>query len=256
MSVMAEKPAEIYLGLSGIKLPVPKYQFPPEHQNSSRLSYYATFFNTIEVNSSFYKIPMSATVSRWAASVTDNFRFTFKLFRGITHNKELSFKISDVEAFLKTISWIGQKRSCLLVQFPPSLTNRSIGRLEKLLFAIRHADPQNQWKVAVEFRSKGWYHQDLFELLENFGATLVLQDLPTSASPMNQVLSDVVYVRFHGPTGNYRGSYSDAFLHEYAGYITEWLSTGKTVYIYFNNTAGDAFNNCQSLARLLRNHAG
>lgn len=254
---MSEQPrSELYLGFSGIELPIPKYQFPPEHQSSSRLTYYATLFNTIEVNSSFYKIPMTATVSRWAASVPDNFRFTFKLFREVTHNKKLSFASSDVEAFLQTISWIGHKKGCLLVQFPPSITNEHISQLGELLRAIRIADPESHWKVAVEFRFKGWYNQDVFDLLENYAATLVLQDLPASTSPMNQVSSDIIYVRFHGPTGNYRGSYSEAFLHEYAGYITEWLSDGKKVYVYFNNTAGDAFNNCRTLARLLKSGEG
>ena len=56
-----------------------------------------------------------------------------------------------------------------------------------------------------------------------------------------------MYVRFHGPTGNYRESYVDDFLYEYASYINEWIEEGKTVYVYFNNTMGDAFNNLKYL---------
>ena len=243
----------LYIGLSGLELPIPKYQFPPEHQTSSRLTYYATFFNTIEVNSSFYKIPRASTLTRWTSSVANDFAFTFKLFREVTHCKELNFSPPVVEEFIQTINSIGERKGCLLIQFPPSLRNEHVGQLDKLLSTVKTADPVNLWKVAVEFRFNGWYNQEVFDLLEESGATLVLHDIPKSATSMNKVSSAFVYVRFHGPTGNYRGSYTDAFLHEYAQYITEWLSDGKQVFVYFNNTAGDAFNNCQTLKSFLSN---
>ena len=70
---------------------------------------------------------------------------------------------------------------------------------------------------------------------------------------MLDLQADFIYVRFHGPTGNYRGSYSDDVLSEYAGYIMDWVDEGKIVYVYFNNTAGDAFNNLQTLNNLVFN---
>jgi uncharacterized protein YecE (DUF72 family) len=249
---MAQEDYEnFYAGLSGIELPVPKYQFPPEYQNASRLTYYSTFFNSIEINSSFYKIPMKATVLRWTSSVPANFRFTFKLFREITHVKELAFNVSHIAHFVEIISHVAEKKGCLLVQFPPSLQRESSGQLAELLTGIRQADPEGMWPVAVEFRNRGWYIPEVYDLLESHKASLVIHDIPRSATPLNSVSSDVIYARFHGPTGNYRGSYTDAFLQEYAEYIHEWLSDGKTVYAYFNNTAGDAFNNLRTLKNLL-----
>ena len=243
--------SSVYLGLSGVVLPVPKYQFPPEHQNASRLAYYSTIFNSIEINTSFYKIPMKKTLDRWAGSVGSDFTFTFKLFREVTHSKGLGFSNSYVDEFIQTLASIGEKRGCLLVQFPPSLTSENLAQLEYLLQAIQNADEENRWRIAVEFRHKGWYNHDAYDLLEYYGATLVLHDIPASATSLNQVSSDVVYLRFHGPTGNYRGSYTDAHLLEYAGYVQEWIAEKKTVYIYFNNTAGDAFNNCRTMQRFL-----
>ena len=242
-----------FAGLSGIELPIPKYQFPPEFQKTSRLTYYATFFNSIEVNSSFYKIPMKATVVRWASSVPANFKFTFKLFKEITHIKELAFDVSYIAEFLKIISHVGEKRGCLLVQFPPSLQSESIQQLEKLLSAIAEADPDRTWPVAVEFRNRAWYMPEVYDLLEFHKASLVVHDIQRSATPLNSVLSDLIYIRFHGPTGNYRGSYTESFLQEYAEYIKDWWKEGKNVYVYFNNTAGDAFNNLSTLKRLLTN---
>jgi uncharacterized protein YecE (DUF72 family) len=236
-----------YSGLSGLQLPIPKYQYPLEFQNTSRLTYYATFFNSIEVNSSFYTVPMIATVERWALSVHEKFRFTFKLFKEITHNKNLNFDSALVEKFITTITRIGIKSGCLLVQFPPSLKKENIYQLDKLLHDIQLADPSNIWNVAVEFRDKGWYNDDVYQVLESRHASLVMHDIPASASPNTTILSNIIYVRFHGPTGNYGGSYTEAFLMEYAAYIRDWLTEGKTVYVYFNNTKGDAFNNLATL---------
>jgi uncharacterized protein YecE (DUF72 family) len=240
-------PASYHSGLSGIQLPVPKYLFPPPYQASSRLTYYSTFFNSIEVNSSFYKVPMKATIAKWAAAVSNNFRFTFKLFREITHVKNLNFTSSDVEYFLRTISAVGPKKGCLLVQFPPSLKSDNIHSLDRLLNCIRLADPENLWPVALEFRNKGWYNEDVYALLDLHKCTLVIQDIPASATPLANQETDTIYVRFHGPTGNYRGSYTDDFLFEYASYIGEWLEDKKSVYVYFNNTMGNAFNNLVTL---------
>ena len=242
-----------FSGLSGLELPIPKYQFPPPYQNASRLTYYASYFNSIEINSSFYKVPMDRTVGNWQASVHENFKFTFKLWKQVTHNKGLLFENSDVERFLKAISNAGEKRGCLLIQFPPSLWIDSKAQLENLLLCIKSLDTQGLWKIAVEFRHKSWYHESVYELVDAHNATIVIQDIPKSATPMLDLQADFIYVRFHGPTGNYRGSYSDDVLSEYAGYIMDWVDEGKIVYVYFNNTAGDAFNNLQTLNNLVFN---
>ena len=248
---MSANLADFFFGLSGIELPLPKYQFPPEYQKTTRLTYYSTFFNSIEVNSSFYKIPMPATVARWASSVPEHFRFTFKLFKEISHVKNLDFDSSLICKFLDIISHVGNKKGCLLVQFPPGLKSENIHQLDRLLHSIQNANIENSWKVAVEFREKGWYTEDVYDLLSEYQSSLVIHDIQRSATPATRSMSDVVYVRFHGPTGNYRGSYTEAFLHEYAEYINEWLTQHRTVYVYFNNTAGDAFHNLRSLHKLL-----
>jgi uncharacterized protein YecE (DUF72 family) len=235
-----------FAGLSGLELPVPKYKFPAEYQAASRLTYYSTFFNSLEINSSFYKIPLKATVERWTLAVDNDFRFTFKLFREITHVKNLNFDISHVNQFINTIS-ASTKKGCLLVQFPPGLNCVCVQQLDRLLNTIRLADPDKSWKVAVEFRNRGWYNEDIYHILEAYDSSLVIHDIPASATPLSHFSANTIYVRFHGPTGNYRGSYTDAFLRDYAEYIREWLREGKIVYVYFNNTAGDAFNNLVAL---------
>ncbi|MBC8984355.1 DUF72 domain-containing protein [Pedobacter sp. N36a] len=240
---------DIYAGTSGLILPVPNKQYLPiEFRDKSRLSYYSTLFNSIEINSSFYKIPMPSTVKKWAESVPEDFKFTFKLWRGITHAAGLSFDREDVNRFIKTINQVGEKKGSLLVQFPPSIVQTTyIPHLMRLLHAIREADPEENWDLAVEFRHASWYKETTYNLLNEFNAALVFHDKPGSASPMKEMNTDFIYLRFHGPTGNYKGSYDDSFLTEYSNYIDEWRRAEKTVYVYFNNTAGEAIRNLQTL---------
>ena len=238
-----------YGGLSGLALPIPKYLFPESHQNSSRLTYYSTFFNSIEVNSTFYKLPMAATIGKWINQVPEGFKFTFKLWKEITHAKNLDFKEEHVEAFFKVIAAAEHKKGCVLVQFPPSLGKAHVMQLDALLRCIAQNNSNGEWKIAVEFRNKTWYDSHVYDLLAFYKAAMVIQDIPKSVTPQVDHVSDFIYVRFHGPTGNYRESYPEYFLSEYATYIKEWLTEGKTVYAYFNNTMGDAFKNLESLNR-------
>lgn len=240
----------IYSGLSGLQLPIRQTDFPEEHRESSRLTYYSTLFNSIEINSCFYKVPKPATVERWASSVQDDFKFTFKLWKEITHQKELFFKEDDVKNFMQTISAAGNKKGSLLIQLPPSTEFRWFHQLEKLIDIISILDLG--WDIAVEFRNRSWYREEVYEMLNVHKCDVVIQDIPKSATPLLDHKLDFIYVRFHGPQGDYRDTYPDAFLEEYAGYAREWNEEGKTVYMYFNNTAGDAYRNLETINKMLK----
>lgn len=238
-------------GLSGLQLPFPKYLYPAPFENASRLTYYSSLFNSIEINSSFYKIPQARTVTKWAASVPENFKFTFKLWKGITHTKDLYFSKEDVSSFFTSINHVNEKKGCLLIQFPPSLSRIYTAQLDKLLSIIDEENAAFHWHIAVEFRNTSWYHEDVYEILSSYKVAIVIHDIPKSSTPHLDHTSDFIYLRFHGPTGNYRDSYSEEFLHEYSAYVNDWIEEGKSVYVYFNNTMGDAFNNLKTLNDLL-----
>lgn len=243
--------ANYFSGISGLQLPIPKYQFPEEFQSFSRLQYYATFFNSIEINSSFYKMPRRITLDKWAASVGKNFRFTYKLFQDITHTKPFTLNKADIALFLGAISGSLDSLGCLLIQFPPSLKIKHINDVEHLLTHLRTLETGRDIPIAIEFRDRSWYCNPVYEMVARHSATMVIHDKASVPSPMLKITADVVYLRFHGPSGDYRGSYATDFLYEYAGYIHEWLLEGKTVYVYFNNTLGDAFTNLQMLNKLV-----
>ena len=241
-----------YSGTSGLNLPVPRSQYPAEFQGKSRLQYYASLFNSIEINSIFYKLPRSSTVVNWAESVPRNFRFTFKVSKTITHVKKLDFAIKDVDDFARTVENIGDKKGCFLAQFPPSLKIEKLNQLQNLLEALGEATYNRNWRIAVEFRDSSWYEREVYELLEEFNVGMVIHDIAASAAPLTQVTGNFVYLRFHGPEPRYRGDYTDQFLRRYAEYIKKWISEKKTVYAYFNNTVGAAVANLQTLNSYLQ----
>jgi uncharacterized protein YecE (DUF72 family) len=242
-----------YSGTSGLLLPVPnKLYYPEEFKDKSRLCYYASLMDSIEVNSSFYKIPQAATMKKWAADVPPEFRFTFKLFREITHNKDLAFDPEVLSRFMRVISHVDEKKGCLLVQFPPSIRINHFAQLRVLFAMLRDNDPGMEWKIAIEFRHPSLYVDEVYELLETYQFGLVIHDKTPANTPIMETHPDFYYLRFHGPSGNYRGSYADDVLYEYASYVTEWLSEGKKVFVYFNNTMGEAINNLNTLRQLIR----
>lgn len=240
--------AGYYSGTSGLLLPVKnKLFYPEEFKDKSRLCFYGSIMNSIEINSSFYKVPMASTVQKWTNEVPEDFRFSFKLSKEITHNKGLAFDPEAVKRFMEVISLAGDKKGCLLVQFPPSVRIGNLKQLALLIGSLASNNPDGSWNIALEFRHASLYEVEIYGLLENHGMGLVIQDKPPAATPVMETELPFVYLRFHGPDGNYRGSYENEVLNDYAIYIRDWLAEGKTVYTYFNNTMGAAVNNVYTL---------
>ena len=188
-------------GTSGIVVPGPKATFPAAYQATSRLTYYATLFNSVEINGTFYRIPQPKTFAAWAAETGPDFDFTLKLWRDLTHPKALAEDLSGMVRFLDAARELGTKQGCLLIQFPPSNTLRQLKAVGALLDALAAADPAHEWRKAVEFRHPSWYAEDAFDLLDHHGASLVLHDKgPARNGKLNEGAS-FVYLRVHGPPG-------------------------------------------------------
>ncbi len=244
---------EVFAGISGLILPVKnKSAYPQEFKNKSRLNYYSSLTNSIEFNSSFYKIPMPKTVEKWANDVPANFKFTFKLWREITHSNGLDYEDDYVKKFMDSINKVGNKSGCILCQFPPSFKPSKMPKLQNLIYLIKEYSEEIKWNIAVEIRHNSWYIPDFCEMLEKNDVALVFHD--KSGFNFQIIDQDIqfVYLRFHGPGGNYKGSYSDDVLYQQAHYIYDWLAAGKRVYVYFNNTMGAAFENMETLKEMIR----
>lgn len=137
----------------------------------------------------------------------------------------------------------------MLVQLPPSVKQEHQDALEGILECLRDDAPG--WKIAVELRHVSWYETPVYRMLESYGATMVEHDLPASKTPPVRFAADFAYLRFHGPDGKYGESYSDGFLADQAARIVRRLDQGKHVYVYFNNTMGDALRNLETLNRMV-----
>jgi uncharacterized protein YecE (DUF72 family) len=252
-NILPRTSGRLWGGTSGLVLPLPnKAAYPEEYRHRPRLAYYSSLFNSLEINSSFYKVPMRTTFEKWASIVPDDFRFTVKLGRHITHGKDFVFNLEDIDLFMEVADGIGLKKGCLLIQLPPGArrNDHTIHQLEILLQRISLSDPSHSWKIAIEFRHSSWYMPAVFAMLDTFWVSIVLQDMPASAfATPNE--NGFVYIRFHGLAGDYKGSYPEPFLRAYAGRVKNWLTEGKDVYVYFNNTIGDAVGNLRTLVQLV-----
>ena len=160
------------------------------------------------MNSSFHKLPRGKTIESWKRQVEENFRFSFKLWKQITHNRNKNFEKIDVYNFLGNIEFAGNYKGCLPTQFPASLGKENFNQLNYLLDSIRCEKSSCEWKLSIEFRNRSWYEEDVCELLKSYNVGMVLNDISKSAPPFINLAEDFVYIRFHGLIGNYRGSYS------------------------------------------------
>ncbi|MEO7988935.1 MAG: DUF72 domain-containing protein [Chryseolinea sp.] len=238
------------IGTSGIVLPGSKETFPKEFQSGTRLTYYSSLFNTLEINSTFYKLPLPTTFMKWSSEVDEDFQFTCKLPKIITHCKSLRYHREDIDLFMKASKGVGEKRGCLLVQFPASVHAGNNKQIEEILKRLSTLNENPKWKICIEFRDMRWYDEDsMLKILDELHVAIVLHDIIDSRTPLH-LAGDPVYVRFHGPEGDYKGGYSEAILESYALMIKDWL-LHKDVYVYFNNTIGNAFKNAQFLKTLI-----
>ena len=244
----------IWIGTSNGQMPGNKISFPPEYQASTRLHYYSRLLNSIEVNSCFYKTPLRSTYEKWVNDVPQDFKFTLKLSKGVTHAPDLKMDLDCMNHFLQSATGTANKKGCLLVQFPGKISLDHFNQVEEILTQLRIHDPDSEWKIAVEFRNDSWYVRETTELMNEYNATMVVHDFPKGKLSSISTKADFVYLRFHGPSGNYRDSYSDEFLNEKAEFIKQLAGAGKEVYAYFNNTAGNAFENARYLQERLKDH--
>jgi uncharacterized protein YecE (DUF72 family) len=239
----------LYAGTSNITLPVrSKQELPEAYRNVSRLVYYSTLFNSLEVNSSFYKIPMAKTVEKWAGEVPDDFRFTFKLNRELTHSKEVVPDTELVKRFMDTINAAGDKAGSLLIQFAAGKKYNS-AYLERLLSLVQK--DAERWDVCVELRHASWYKDSVYRLLQAYNAAVVIHDKARATSEPVESWTDFAYYRFHGPSGDYKGTYELEALQARADEMKELLQEGKRVYTYFNNTVGNAVFDALALQELV-----
>ena len=231
--------------------------YPQDIKPEQRLEYYAKYFDTVELNASFYHLPRRKTFENWGKKTPDRFVFSAKISKYITQNLKLKNADAPTELFLKESTGLGKKLGVILVQLPPNL-HGNLERLESFLSTVdglqttekslQPADyrPQKRADKAVdssqlavvrfafEFRHESWLNDEIYGLLRQYKAGFVIQD-SVHWPAAEVVTSDFVYLRFHGPGALYSSNYPDSQLKTWAEKIKKWLEEGLDVYGYFNN---------------------
>ena len=198
---------------------------------ASHLERYAQVLNAVEINSSFYRPHQPATYQRWADSVADDFRFSVKLPRSITHDNRLAGVDELLARFADEAGALGDKLGCVLVQLPPSLTlERAVA--DAFFSALTR---RFDCMIACEARHGSWFGEEATALMHSHEVTRVIADPPAREPGPYVPTSDRVYARLHGSPRMYYSSYDDAYLDS----VAAWL-TGKDAWCIFDNTASGA----------------
>jgi uncharacterized protein YecE (DUF72 family) len=224
----------LHIGCSGWNYKSWRKRFYPEDVRPSEwLSYYATHFDTVEVNNTFYRLPEAETFATWRRQTPPSFIMAVKASRFLTHMKRLRDPEEPLERLFSRASVLTNRLGPVLYQLPSNFT-LDLERLETFCEALPRRWNGKRVHHVFEFRDPSWYVPECFQLLERFSVTLCLHDKFGSeiAEPF---VGPLVYVRFHGTTGRYHGSYSTKQLNNWAQRLEEPLRQGRHVFAYFNN---------------------
>jgi uncharacterized protein YecE (DUF72 family) len=234
--------SNLYIGTSGWHYDHWRGNFYPQKlPRKEWLGHYSQYFNTVEINNSFYRLPQETTFDTWQRAVPRKFCFALKVSRFITHIKRLKDCQEPLRTFTGRAERLNHNLGPLLYQLPPGFY-RDDTRLERFLKLLN-----KKLHHVFEFRHESWMDNAIYSLLDKSGAGFCIYDMAGVTSPLVST-AEMVYVRFHGRDNLYSSRYPDSELADWAERLN-WLSSKrKSLYIYFNNDAkGFAIENALTL---------
>jgi uncharacterized protein YecE (DUF72 family) len=196
------------------------------------LSAYAERFDTVEVNSSFYRLPARETFARWAEVTPSDFRFAVKMSRYLTHFRRLREPVEPVQRFLDRASGLGDKLAVSLVQLPPDL-HKDMDLLEQLLAVWPSA-----LRLTIEFRHDTWFDADTAALLQAHDVAACLTDRQEEPTSPVWRTADWWYLRMHEGAGTPHPCYRPWALTKWQRRLSEAWSPADDGFAYFNNDHG------------------
>jgi uncharacterized protein YecE (DUF72 family) len=219
----------VRVGCSGWQYAHWRGRFYPKGLPADRwLEHYASEFDSVELNGTFYRLPEVDTVRAWRRRVPEAFVFAWKASRFLTHNKKLKDPEEPLARMWERTRPLGTQLGPILYQLPPRW-NVDVERLADFIRVL----PRRS-RHAVELRNATWYSDAVLGLLNRSRVALCLHDMPGSESGRREV-GPFVYVRFHGAGERYGGGYGARALGPWARWLLERASDGHDVYAYFNN---------------------
>jgi len=207
--------------------------YPNKTASKDFLAYYATRFDTVEVDSTFYRIPTLQAITNWKNQTPQGFTFSLKFPRKITHFKMLKDCQTETSFFLDRTKLLGEKLGPLLLQFPP---NFGVEHLPDLAVFLKSLPKPNRY--VVEVRDEAWLNTDFYSLLRASNAALAWVESP-SMPKTNEVTSDFLYVRWEGDRKKVKGTIGKIeadtreSLRDWADKIKPFLERRMHVFGYF-----------------------
>lgn len=248
MASLGESLMPVHVGCSGWNYRSWRGElYPADLPARAWLEAYARRFRTVEINATFYRLPTLESVEHWIEQTDTGFLFAVKASRFLTHVKRLSGVKEGIARFYERIEPLVQKRRLgpVLWQLPENFPRDD----DRLATALAQLPPGRQ---AFEFRHPSWFDADVYALLQEHGAALVIGDHPDRPFQAHVATTSWRYIRFHHGTQGRRGNYSERELEGWAGRLREWRKQ-EELFVYFNND-WECFapRNAASLADLLR----
>ncbi len=239
----------VHVGCSGWVYPHWRELFYPKGVPQREwLSYYARHFDTVEINSTFYRLASPAAVQNWLAQSPEGFRFAVKMSRYVTHIKRLTMVDQGTRRFYEALDGLTEteKLGPVLWQFPPNLHRDD----ERLADSLPKLPPGRH---AFEFRHESWFVEEVYSALGEHGVALVIGDESSRWVKTPHVrTADWTYIRFHHGSRGRHGNYSTSEIDTWVRRIAQWRRDTE-VFAYFNNDwEGYAIRN----ARLLKQGLG
>jgi uncharacterized protein YecE (DUF72 family) len=244
--------SETFIGCSGFSYRDWKGEFYPGGLPQRKwLEYFCTVFRTVEMNVTFYRLPLARTFEKWYSETPSDFAFSLKGSRFITHIKRLLEPEEPLETFFDRALLLKEKLKVVLWQFSPGFAI-DLDRLSGFLGLLGDYPVRN----TLEFRNESWLTKETVALCRNSGVSLCMADSPDFLDDV-PVTSDFVYMRRHGEGGSYDTSYSKTALRRDARRLRDYAKSGKDAFIYFNNDFHSyAPQNARDLAEMLERSSG
>jgi uncharacterized protein YecE (DUF72 family) len=237
----------VHVGCSGWNYRDWRERFYPRGVPASRwLRHYAESFETVEVNSTFYRLASRPAVERWVEDTPDEFVFAVKASRFLTHMKRLTDVAQGVDRFYERIEPLidSSKLGPVVWQLPGNFHRDD----ERLAGALEALPPGRH---CFEFRHPSWFTGEVYSLLRERGIALVIGDHPERPFQAHELTADWTFIRFHYGSRGRRGNYSERELDTWARRIAAWRARAE-VFAYFNNDwKAFAIDNARSLKRRL-----
>jgi uncharacterized protein YecE (DUF72 family) len=238
---------EKFIGCSGYYYNHWTGLFYPENLPKKQwLEYYSARFNTVEINNTFYKMPVEKTVKHWHEITPLKFVFAVKGYRYFTHLKKFNTDgefVRNLNTFEKVAGSLKEKCGPLLWQLPRNFPVNT-AKLDKFCNLL-----SKEFRHVFEFRNDSWFTEEVYDILRSYKHALCIVSGPSSIPRVINTTSDFAYIRFHGEGSWYRDNYSEESLRLWKNKLES--TNTEALYAYFNNDANAyAVNNAMFMQKL------